>query len=134
VSQENVAVLRQANSAANAGNWDAVFDLYHPDAEFRDLANAPDMPEVVRGHAGLRQLVEQWTEPFDEFRGEILEYVDAGSWVICDTRWRGTGKTSDLEIDVRQTDAYEVRDGKVVLAIFGYPDTATALKAVGLEE
>jgi ketosteroid isomerase-like protein len=134
MSQENVEILRRVNAAANAGNWRVVFDLYHSDAEFRDLAHAPDMPETIGGHEGLAQLLKQWTEPFAEFGGEILQYIDVGPWVICDTRWHGTGKTSDVAIELRQTDAYEIRDGKVAVAIFGYPDTDTALKAVRLEE
>jgi hypothetical protein len=39
-----------------------------------------------------------------------------------------------VPIEFRATDAYEVRDGLIVRAIIGYPDVATALKAVGLEE
>jgi ketosteroid isomerase-like protein len=41
-------------------------------------------------------------------------------------------KGSDVPIDVHFADAYEVKDGKIVRAIIGYPDVATALEAVGL--
>ena len=52
---------------------------------------------------------------------------------ICDTRSHGKGKGSDV-IDVHFADAYEVKGGKIVRAIVGYPDVATALEAVGLAE
>ena len=70
----------------------------------------------------------------DEFRTEVYEYVDAGPWVICDTRWHGKAKGSDAHIQNRVADAYEVRDGRIVRVVMSFPDIATALKAVGLEE
>lgn len=44
------------------------------------------------------------------------------------------GKGSDLPVDVRGADAYEVKDGRIVRAIIGYEDAATALEAVRLAE
>lgn len=134
MSQENVELVRRVNALANAGEWDAVFELYHPDIEFRDLQHAPDMPEVFRGRAEGRLVVENWTAAYDEFAAEIYEYIDAPPWVVCDTRWHGKGRGSDVPIDGRAADAYEVRDAVVVRVILGYADVATALKAVGLEE
>ena len=84
--------------------------------------------------AGRRALLALWTEAFDEFRAEVLEYRDADPWVICDTRWRGRGRDSDMRVDVRVADAYEIKNGKITRVVFGYLDVATALKAVGLEE
>jgi ketosteroid isomerase-like protein len=134
MSQENVEVARRGIALANAGDWDAVFELYHPDVEYRDLQHGPDMPEVLQGHAGLRLVVTLWTEVYDEFGAEVYEYIDADPWVICDTRWYGKGKGSDVPIDVHVADAYEVKDGKIVRAIMSYSDVATALEAVGLSE
>jgi ketosteroid isomerase-like protein len=67
-----------------------------------------------------------------QFAAEIYEYIDAHPWVICDARWHGKG--SDLPIDLRVADAYEVKDGKIAQAIVSYPDVATALKAVAPRE
>jgi hypothetical protein len=38
----------------NAGEWDALFELCHPDVEIRDLQHAPDLPEVLHGLDGAR--------------------------------------------------------------------------------
>jgi ketosteroid isomerase-like protein len=130
MSEENVEILRRANASANAGDWDAVVELYRTDAELRDLQNAPDLPEVLHGHDGLRLLLARWTEPFDDFRGEIEEYLDADPWVICDTRWRGKGKGSDIPVEVHVADAYELKDGQIVRAVFGYADMASATEAI----
>src|SRR6266576_2826697 len=134
MSQENVEIVRRGTVLVNAGDWDALFELYHPDVEFRDLQHAPDMPEMLRGLDAVRLVVANWTEVYDEFGAEVYEYVDAHPWVICDTRWHGKVKGSDVPIDIHVADAYEIKDGKIVRAIMSYPDVATALKAVGLEE
>jgi ketosteroid isomerase-like protein len=130
MSRENVEVVRRANALGNAGEYESFFEVFDRDIEFRDLQHAPDLPELIRGLDALREMAANWTEVYDEFRAEIREYIDAHPWVICDARWYGRGKGSDVEIDLRVADVYEVRDGKIVRAIIGYPDPATALKAV----
>jgi ketosteroid isomerase-like protein len=133
MSHENVEIVRKANAYGNAGELDSFFEVFDPDIEFRDLQHAPDLPEVIRGLDAFRVMAANWTEVYDEFRAEICAYIDVHPWVICDSRWYGRGKGSNLEIDLHAADAYEVRDGKIVRAIVGYPDVGTALKALGLE-
>jgi ketosteroid isomerase-like protein len=134
MSQENVAIMRRASALVNAGDWDALFELYHPDVEFRDLQHAPDMPEVLRGLEAIRLVVANWTEVYDKFGAEVYEYVDAHPWVICDTRWHGKSKDSEVPIDIRVADAYQVKDGRIVRTVMSYPDVAAALEAVGPAE
>ena len=116
----------------NVGDWGAVLELYHPDVyvEFRDLQPPAGVPEVLRGREAVRRVVAHWTAPYDEFGAEVYEYIDAHPWVICDTRSHGRAG-SDVAVDVHFADAYEVKDGKIVHAILGYPDVATAIEAVG---
>ena len=103
--------------------------------EFLDLANAADAPPLLEGRAALVELWSNWQEAFEEFRAEVSEFVDAGVWVLCVTRWVGRGRSSAVTIDVSQVDAYRVRDGQIIQAILAYPDKATALEAVvGLSE
>ena len=134
MSQENLELVRRANALFRAGDLEALIGLYHPDAEWRDLQHAPDTPEVVHGRAAIRALWTQWLQTFDEFSVDVYEYIDAHPWVICPSRWYGTGRQSGITIDIRVADAIKVEDGKIVCAVMGYPDTAEALKAVGLEE
>ena len=134
MSRENVELVRRAANAASTGDWEAVFELYHPDVEFRDLQHAIDAPEAVHGLQACRDLMAQWTEVYDEFRLEVYEYIDAHPWVVCDVRWYGTAKGSGLLVDNRVAQAFQVEDGRIVRVTDGYPDVATALKAVGLEE
>src|SRR5206468_8536209 len=99
MSQQTVAVIRSFMASPNAGDWDAMFAWFAPDVELRDLAHAPDVPEVLKGPEAIRRVVAGWIETYDEFRTEVYEYVDVDPWVICDTRWYGTGKGSGMQID-----------------------------------
>jgi ketosteroid isomerase-like protein len=129
--QENVEIMHRCNERANAGEWDAVLDeVYHPDVELRDLRHAPDLPEVVRGREAVRRVLANWIAAYEELGAEVYDFVDADPWVVCDTRWYGRGTGSDVPIDVRGADAYELEDGRVARVIIGYPDPATALRAV----
>jgi ketosteroid isomerase-like protein len=134
MSQENVEIVRRGIALFNAGEWDAAFALYHPDAEYRDLQHGPDMPELFYGDAGLRAVVAMWTEVYDEFGAEVYEYVDAHPWVVCDTRWYGRSKDSDVPVEVRVADAYEVQNGLIAKAIMSYSDVQSACEAVRPEE
>ena len=77
--------------------------------------------------------LQSWMELFDDWSVEVHEYIDADPWVVCDTEWWATGKGSDVSIDWRVADAHEVKDGKIVREISGFPDVETALKAVRAE-
>jgi ketosteroid isomerase-like protein len=138
MSRENLDLIRRAVELANESNDPqtveaAVAELYHPDVEQRDLQHAPDLPEVVRGRAAVAAGLQKWMELFDQWSVEVHEYIDADPWVVCDTHWWATGKGSDVSIDWRVADAHEVKDGKIVREIYGFPDVAAALKAVRAE-
>jgi ketosteroid isomerase-like protein len=129
MSERNVEIVRRGIELLNAGDWEAVFALYHPQVEYRDLQHGPDMPEVLDGLDGIRQVAAMWMEVYDEFGAEVYEYIDADPWVICDTRWYGKSKDSEVPVDVRVADAYQLQDGKIRRAIMSYADMASALAA-----
>jgi ketosteroid isomerase-like protein len=134
MSQENVEIVRRGNALFNAGDWDAAFALWHTGAECRDLRHVPDMPEVVKGHDGLRRMAAMWADVYDEWGAETREYIDADPWVVCDTRWYGRGKGSDVATEAHLANAYEIRDGKIARAIMSYPDVPAALADLGLKD
>lgn len=128
MSQENVDCLRRAVALGNAGDLDALAELYHPEVEMRDLQNPPDMPEELHGRAAIVSSWGRWLDALENWTVDVVELVDADPWVVCDLRWRATGKGSAASIDWRVTDAFEVRDGKIVRQIAGFPDVASALR------
>jgi ketosteroid isomerase-like protein len=118
----------------NAGDWNANFELYHPEVEIRDLDHTPDAPELVKGLAAYRVEAANWTEVWDEFGAEVYEYIDVHPWVICSTRWYMKGKGSDVPIEYRAAEAYEVKDGKIARVIAGCRDMTTLRELLGLEQ
>jgi ketosteroid isomerase-like protein len=134
MSEENVGLVRRANAAFNSGDDRTLNELYAPDAELRDLANAPDQGSVLRGRDAIQAARDLWTAAFNEFRADVEEYTDAGDAVICATRWYGRGKGSGVSIDVHQFDLYLVRDGQIVSATLGFTTKDEAFDAAGLPE
>ena len=55
MSQENVEVGMRAVEAFNSRDVDAVLHFYSPDAELRDLANAPDQATALKGIDAIRR-------------------------------------------------------------------------------
>ncbi len=132
MSQENVEVVKEMNAALNRGDIEDAMTRYAPDAELRDLANGPDQPTLVKGTDQITDVWALWTAAFDELHADVEEFFDAGEAVVCASHWIGRGKTSGMSIDGRQFDVFELRDGKIIRAVFGCRSKAGALKAVGL--
>jgi ketosteroid isomerase-like protein len=132
MSRENVEIVRRANSAFNSGDATTFVEVFAPDAELRDLANAPDQASVVKGRAAIEEVGKLWGAAFNEFSADIEEYTDAGDFVICAVRWHGQGKASGASIDLRQFDVYELLEGQIVRGTLGFRTKAEALEAAGL--
>jgi ketosteroid isomerase-like protein len=132
MSQENVEIVKRLMASFNAGDMDAVARLCDPAAEWRDLSHTPDTPEVLMGVDAILAASGPWVQVFDEFGAEVYEYIDARHWVVCDTSWSGKGRGSTVGVDIRQAEAYEVREAEVARAVLAYPDAAFALQAIAL--
>jgi ketosteroid isomerase-like protein len=134
ISEQNVKIVKAMNAALNSGDVDDAMTRYAPDAELRDLANGPDQPTLVRGTDQIRDVWALWTAAFDELHADVEEFFDAGPAVVCASHWIGRGKASGMSIDGRQFDVFELRNGKIIRAVFGCKSKAEALEAVGLSE
>jgi ketosteroid isomerase-like protein len=129
MSHENLEIAMRANAAFNRGNVDDALEFFSPEAELRDLANAPDQASVVKGIDAIREAWTLWTAAFDELRADIEEWTEAGDAVIGAVHWQGRGKASGMSIDVRQFDVYEFRAGQIVRATLGLNSIEEALEA-----
>src|SRR6478735_4711848 len=129
MSQENVEIVRRMNEAFNRRDRDAILAYYHPDAELRDLQHAPAAPERLIGIDASRAYWTQWDDAFDDFTAEIEGCIDAGTYVVTATHWRGKGKESGLEISLRAMEVVEFADGKIARLTSGYSNKDEPLKA-----
>jgi ketosteroid isomerase-like protein len=133
MSQQNVEVVRGALEAFNRGDMAAALAPVDPAVEIYPPVEDPDMDDVYRGHDGALRNLEQWLEPWAEFRFEAEEFIDAGDRVVVTYSQRGRGKGSGVEIENRLTAVVSLRSGKIVRGQV-YLDQAEALKAAGLRE
>jgi hypothetical protein len=79
MSEENIEVVRLANAAFNSGDDKIFVGIFAPGAELRDLANAPDQANVLRGRDAIQAARDLWTAAFDEFRADIEKYTEVGN-------------------------------------------------------
>src|SRR5438270_2090929 len=98
MSKSNIETLRRANEVFNRGDVRGFLEFCADDMEIEDLNNAPDLPRVARGIDEVRETLAAWIEAFDDFRGEIAEYIEAGDHVACVVDYRGESRSSGVTV------------------------------------
>jgi ketosteroid isomerase-like protein len=131
MSQENVDVVRAAFDAWNAGDMDALRQLYHPDAIVRSPEGWPEPGPFVGREAVMREF-EQLREAWDTDAADpISDFIGAADRVVVRFVWRGAGRGPEADLELTQVNT--VRNGKI-FAIEYFWDHAAALEALGLTE
>ncbi len=132
MSQENVDALRPVYVEWAKGNFTPQFDVYAPDMDWGFSSEWPEsgLESEIGGKSGrLREFLRPW----EGWRCEAEEYVDAGDHVVVFCRFRGTGKESGVEVDTQGAHVWSMRDGRAArLEIFS--SRQRALESVGLTE
>jgi ketosteroid isomerase-like protein len=136
MSRENVEIVRRLYDAAAHRDSDAVLALYDPQVEL-DVSHAPCGKllerRVYHGHDGIRTFFREWYDAWATIEPEVEELIDAGDHVISVETTRGRGKTSGVEVDVRQYGVWTIHAGKIVRVAW-QERRDEALKAAGLRE
>jgi ketosteroid isomerase-like protein len=129
MSQENVEVVRDYFRAWNAGDMEAVRELYDPDAV---IEVAPDWPEPgpFVGRDAVMQQLSQARAAFETDSAELLSDT-VGDRVIARVGWHGVGPGP--QSDMEWTNVYTIRDGRFINVRYFW-DHAEALEAAGLSE
>ena len=129
MSQENVEIVRRGNEAWNAGDMDALRDLYDPEIVVRMAEGWPEPGPLVGAEAVIRQW-ERQREAWDAQNLEsISDFRHAGDRVAVRHVWHGTGHGPAVDLEV--TSLTTVRNGKI-LAVEFFWDHAEALEALGV--
>jgi ketosteroid isomerase-like protein len=131
MSQENVETIKALFEAWNAGDMDAVRELYHPDAILRMPEGWPEVGPYVGREAVMLQW-EQQRETFDADDLELINHsIDVGDRVAARFIWRGAGRGPKTNMDMSQVAT--VRKGRIFIQEFFW-DYAEALETLGLSE
>ncbi len=131
MSRRNVEIGKRLNDAFNRGDVEAGLAFFSPEAELRDLLNAPGQDAIVHGTDRIREVLFLWTSVFDQLQVEVAEWIEAGDALVVDAHWRGHGEASGITVDSHQFDLYEFERGTILRATLGFRSKQEALAAAG---
>jgi ketosteroid isomerase-like protein len=123
--------------AVNRGDLDGFLAMFHPDLGVR-IARLEtgglwggDFDELYEGREGLRRLMEQWLEVWDEIRLDPHEILDeGGDYFVGLGEWVGTGR-SGVEVRTPWPARITLR-GRLVARVEFFPTHEAALAAMGV--
>jgi ketosteroid isomerase-like protein len=131
LSGKNVEIVRRSMEAFARGDLDAFLAAHDTDVEWRTAADEPN-PETYRGRDGVRrfaaEIAEAWADRFDDVM-EFEDFTDLGDWVVVPWRARLRGRRSGAEVEVSETYAVRVADGRIV-RVDEYRTREEAIEAV----
>jgi ketosteroid isomerase-like protein len=134
MSQEAIKTVREAATAFRRGDLDAWLEYMADDIDYRAVEGALDDRGPIHGKVAVRAYLDDWVGTFDDFRGELLELIEAGEdKVISVGRISGRAKLSGVETDLTYAAVYTIRDGKIARGR-EYWTKEQALEAAGLSE
>jgi ketosteroid isomerase-like protein len=137
----NVEIVREVMSLVeDARNGDLshleqvarLGDLVTDDAEI-DMSTRVFNPEVYRGLDGMRRLLGEVREVWEEWHVIPERFLEAGDRVVVIETVHARGRGSGVELDSRTAAMWTLRNGRVTSVRTGI-EIEEALKAVGMEE
>jgi ketosteroid isomerase-like protein len=132
MSHENVEIVRRSTELWNAGEVDALRELFHPDA----VLHIPEGLPETGPFSGVDQVIEQYRRMGEDFSQHHLEHTDTegrGDCVIVRYCWSVRGDYSGIGGELRYTGVFRLRAGKIIEVRYCWDD-AEALEAMGLSE
>jgi hypothetical protein len=144
MSQENVELVRSLQPGPDVdlvalfrdatGLMEAYSPFFHEDCEIlAPTVITGGQRERLVGLGSLRTLWLDWLDPWESYRTEIDDVIDAGDEVVVLPRDYGRRAGMDVEVNVLGATVWTVRNGKVARVAF-YLHRSEALEAVGLSE
>lgn len=106
-------IVRKAFQAITAGDRDRALGYVDP-AMVVDARSRVFNPTVYRGLEGLRQMLADMDDVWEEIRPQAREFLDAGERVVVTGRMVGTGKGSGVQVEQDFAGIWTVRDGRIV--------------------
>jgi ketosteroid isomerase-like protein len=133
MSQENVELVRQGFQAFAAGGVEEALAFFAPNVVLYAFPEWPG-PSEYHGHDGVRALMGEWTENFDDFAMEVHEVREVGDTVLVLAETVGRIKASGLPIRQPFGAIYwDFRDGQIG-ETRNFLTWREALEAAGLSE
>jgi ketosteroid isomerase-like protein len=112
-SGENVAAVRRAIDAYNAGDVGGPLTMAHPDIEWEV---APEHPAATthRGFEAVTEYHEDWRKTLQGLTIGLRSVTEAGDSVVTVCGLRGKGAESGADVEVEIAFLTTFRDGKAI--------------------
>ena len=135
MSQENVNAFKRGLEAGNRGDVETLLEVLDPEVAWHSALHALLAGEatVFRGHDGVREMLRDLDEAFDEIHIELSEIRDLGDRLVAIGRTHAHGGASGADVETPIGFVTEFKNGKAV-SIRGYLDPKEALAAAALQE
>jgi ketosteroid isomerase-like protein len=135
MSQENVEAFKRGLEAGNRGDIETLLEVLDPEVAWHSALHALLGGEatVYRGYDGVREMLRDLYDAFDEIQIEISEIRDLGDRLVAIGRTHVRGKTSGADAETPMGFVTEFKDGKAI-SMRGYLDPQEALEAAGRRE
>jgi uncharacterized protein len=133
MSRDNVDLVKRTFDAFSSGGVEACLPGFSPDAVIYPFAEWPQSTEY-RGHDGLRKLLAEWTDNFDDFAFHVHEVREVGDRVLL--LGETTGRIKGSGMPIRQPFGAvfsSFRDGQIGEG-HNFLTWDEALEAAGLRE
>ena len=132
MSNDNVEIVRRMWAAWTGEDMSTWLEFFHPQIEWHTRDDEPDAG-VYRGRSGIEELMEFWSENFDDLGVDAEEFVADGEHVIVPGRVYGRGRSSGVAVELPYTFLYTVRDGRI-MEVREFRSKAQALATLDHEE
>jgi ketosteroid isomerase-like protein len=134
MSRENVEIVRSTLDAFAAGDRDRMLAFVDPEVVI-DASRRVFNPGTYVGIEGVRRMLADMHETWEDIRIEQGDLIDAGDRVAVIGRLIGKGKGSGVEVERPVNgQVWTLRNGRIVRLEFGFTDREAILKAAGLSE
>ena len=130
MSEKDAELARSLVDAWNRGDfesWEAGLD---EEVTWVPLRENPQTKPIV-GREATVQFVQDWVEPWQDYRIELIRLIDAGDRIVMCTRQTATHPAGGDVISMEMHAVCTSRDGKLLEARW-FMDEAEALGAAGV--
>lgn len=128
MSEQSIAIVRATIDAINRRDWDTALQHASPDFEY-DLTRTVSPLAGVHSLAQARRVIEEFLSPWEDYRYEVHEVIEAGDHVVTPftTHFRGR---DGLDVEAHATWVWTIRGG-ALMRVCLYQDRDEALEAAG---
>jgi ketosteroid isomerase-like protein len=136
MSEENVEAVERMIEAVNRRDIEAVLEEADPEVEWPHPGFHVALggeATVYRGHEGVRKVLQDLYELFDQVEVLVSEIRDLGDRIVVIGALQGRGTESGAEVTTPSGAVVAFKDGKAI-QVDDYLDPKEALEAAGLSE